>query len=209
MLEGDVWYFTGVTSLTSDASNIGFILTNARTGEYKFYSVKGAEEHSAMGTAEGEVQETRYTASFPSLINIRGEATYLMVLKDSGARVKLYAMVNVEQFNIVATGETQQEAKAAYIEKLIENGVIEGAIDQAPTDNVTEMTVTINAITPVTTAGESYLYLRGTDTEGKVVLLKKKIADDERVLFLSVGDTVSLTAVPTDTEDVYILQDLK
>ncbi len=209
MIDGDVWYFTGVTSLTSDASNIGFILTNARTGEYKFYSVKGAEEHSAMGAAEGEVQETRYTASFPSLINIQGEATYIMVLKDSGARVKLYAMVNVEQFNIVATGETQQEAKAAYIEKLIENGVIEGAVDQSPTDNVTEMTVTIDAITPVTTAGESYLYLRGTDAEGKAVLLKKKIADDERVLFLSVGETVSLTAVPTATEGVYILQDLK
>ena len=205
MLDGDVWYFTGVTSLTSDASNIGFILTNARTGDYKFYSVKGAEEHSAMGAAEGEVQEKGYVASFPSLINIRGEATYIMVLKDSGARVKLYAMVNVEQFNIVATGETQQEAKAKYIEKLIENGVIEGAVDQAPTDNVTEMTVTIDAITPVTTAGESYLYLRGKDAEEKVVLLKKKIADDESVLFLAVGDVIRTTVSPTDASGVYTL----
>ncbi|MBR7094959.1 MAG: hypothetical protein IKC73_01955, partial [Clostridia bacterium] len=177
----------------------------------KFYSVKGAEEHSAMGAAEGEVQETRYTASFPSLINIRGEATYIMVLKDSGARVKLYAMVNVEQFNIVATGETQQEAKAAYIEKLIENGVIEGAVDQAPTDDVKEMTVEINAITPVTTAGESYLYLRGTVAEdaevakGTVVLLKKKIADDESVLFLAVGDVIRTTVSPTDASGVYTL----
>ena len=36
MLNDDVWYFTGVTSVTADESNIGFILSCARTGEYKF-----------------------------------------------------------------------------------------------------------------------------------------------------------------------------
>ena len=71
----DVWYYTGVTSVTSDESNIGFILTNARTGEYKYYPIIGAEEYSAMGAAQGEVQEKGYVASFPSLINVEGEAT--------------------------------------------------------------------------------------------------------------------------------------
>ena len=56
-LDDDVWYFTGVTSVSGDQSNIGFILSNARTGEYKFYPVIGAEEHSAMAAAAGEVQE--------------------------------------------------------------------------------------------------------------------------------------------------------
>ena len=92
----DVWYFTGVTSVSGDKSNIGFILSNARTGEYKFYPVIGAEEHSAMAAAEGEVQEKGYVASFPSLVNISGQATYIMVLKDDAGLVKLYALVNVE-----------------------------------------------------------------------------------------------------------------
>ncbi len=106
MLDDDVWYFTGVTSVTEDASNIGFILSNARTGQYKFYPVIGAEEHSAMGAAEGQVQEKGYVASFPSLINVSGQPSYIMVLKDANGLVKLYAIVNVQQYNIVATGET-------------------------------------------------------------------------------------------------------
>ncbi|MBQ9745292.1 MAG: hypothetical protein IJW21_00535, partial [Clostridia bacterium] len=76
MYDDDVWYYTGVTSVTGDASNIGFIVSNARTGEYKYYSVVGAEEYSAMNAAEGEVQHMNYKASFPALINVSGEATY-------------------------------------------------------------------------------------------------------------------------------------
>ena len=108
VLGDDVWYFTGVTSVNSDASNIGFIITNARTGEYKFYPVIGAEEHSAMGAAQGEVQEKGYVASFPALINVRGKATYIMVLKDSGGLVKLYAMVNVENYIPLALSVTSK-----------------------------------------------------------------------------------------------------
>ena len=125
VIEDDVWYFTGVTSVTADESNIGFIISNARTGEYKFYPVVGAEEYSAMGAAEGEVQEKGYTASFPSLVNIAGEATYIMVLKDANSIVKLYALVNVENYGIVATGATQDEVMQAYKALLVQNVVIE------------------------------------------------------------------------------------
>ena len=78
-----------------------------------------------MQAAEGEVQEKGYVASFPSLINAAGEATYIMVLKDNGGLVKLYALVNVEQYSIVATGSTQTEAMAAYKALLLENGIVE------------------------------------------------------------------------------------
>ena len=76
-----------------------------------------------MGAAEGEVQEKGYEASFPSLVNIAGEPTYIMVLKDANGLVKLYALVNVRQYNIVATGETQASAIAAYTALLAQNGV--------------------------------------------------------------------------------------
>ena len=205
----DVWYFTGVTSVNSDQSNIGFIISNARTGEYKFYSVIGAEEHSAMTAAQGEVQHMNYTASFPALINVRGEATYIMVLKDAGGLVKLYALVNVEQYNIVATGATQEDAKNAYLEKLVTEGVLspEDIVTPEDPDTATaeEFVFTVDAITPVVTAGESWLYLRGVTDAGKTVLVKSKIAENESILLVSVGDTVGVKAIPTENESVYTL----
>ena len=187
VIEDDVWFFTGVTSVTSDESNIGFIISNARTGEYKFYSVIGAEEYSAMAAAEGEVQEKRYVASFPSLINVAGEATYIMVLKDDAGLVKLYALVNVEKYTIVATGESQTEAKQAYVEKLKKEGDI--VIDDAPpASNTEKATVTVNDMRFVNVSGESVLYITGNDG----YLYKQTVANDERVMLISVGDELEI-----------------
>ena len=201
----DVWYFTGVTSVNSDQSNIGFIISNARTGEYKFYPVIGAEEHSAMTAAQGEVQEKNYVASFPALVNVKGEATYIMVLKDQGGLVKLYAMVNVEQYNIVATGTTQEEAKAAYLARLVSEGILSPEEElPPPADQTLEATVHIERITPVVTGGETYLYLTGkaVGTNEKMIL-RAKIASNESILFLAEGDNVAFTLTETDTAGVY------
>lgn len=189
VLEDDVWFFTGVTSISSDQSNIGFIISNARTGEYKFYPVIGAEEYSAMRAAQGEVQEKGYVASFPSLINAAGEATYIMVLKDNAGLVKLYALVNVENYSIVATGSTQEEAKAAYIEALKEEGIIDDSEGiPAPPDNTKEATVVITDIDMVTVDGNSVIYVRGDDGS----LYKQAIAADETLMLLSVGDKITV-----------------
>ncbi|MBE6592627.1 MAG: hypothetical protein E7642_01390 [Ruminococcaceae bacterium] len=187
VIEDDVWFFTGVTSVTSDESNIGFIISNARTGEYKFYSVIGAEEYSAMAAAEGEVQEKRYVASFPSLINVAGEATYIMVLKDDAGLVKLYALVNVEKYTIVATGESQTEAKQAYIEKLKKDGdiVIE---DDTPDVEAKKATVTVSDMRFVNVSGESVLYVTGSDG----YLYKQTVAKDERVMLIALGDKLEI-----------------
>lgn len=184
--DDDVWYFTGVTSVSSDESNIGFLLSNARTGSYKFYQVIGAEEYSAMGAAEGEVQEKGYIASFPSLINVSGEATYIMVLKDANGIVKLHALVNVENYSIVATGVTQADAKRAYLERLKAEGVIENTpTDPLPPASEKELKTVedlrIDTVQIVTVGGESVVYLRCADGN----LYKKRVSEDERVLLLT------------------------
>ena len=79
--DGDIWIYTGVTSVNGDSSNIGFFLANERTGESRYYSIAGADEKSAMTAAEGEVQEKGYQASFPSLINIEGHPPILWFLR--------------------------------------------------------------------------------------------------------------------------------
>lgn len=192
----DVWFFTGVTSVNSDQSNIGFIISNARTGEYKFYAVTGAEEYSAMAVAEGEVQEKRYTASFPSLINVAGEATYIMVLKDDAGVVKLYALVNVEKYTIVATGESQTEAKQAYIEKLKKDKDI--VIEDTPDTQLPSVDVTVGELRIVTVGGESVVYITGDDG----CLYKKAVADDESILLISEGNAITVNYTETENEKI-------
>ncbi len=201
ILGDDVWYYTGVTSVNSDKSNIGFILSNARTGEYKFYPVIGAEEHSAMTAAEGEVQEKGYVASFPVLINVEGEATYIMVLKDAGGLVKLYALVNVEQYSVVATATTQTEAMNAYKALLYENGIIDKPSDD-PTIDTTTISMLIEKISIVTHNGESYIYFNGSFGSNDIVL-RKIIFEDEELLFINENDKVKFVVIKTETKNVY------
>ena len=186
----DVWFFTGVTSVVSDESNIGFIISNARTGEYKFYPVTGAEEYSAMHSAEGQVQEKGYVASFPSLINVSGEATYIMVLKDSAGLVKLYALVNVENYAIVATGSTQTEAKEEYLKLLKQNGLIDKIPEKEEVEdsNSADATVEIADIRVYTVGGESVFYI--TDADGHIY--KQRLCDDESLIILKNGDIVNI-----------------
>ena len=87
-LNDDVWVYTGVTSVSGDRSNVGFVLMNQRTKETKYYEVSGAEEYSAMGSAEGQVQNLGYKATFPLLLNIANEPTYFIALKDEAGLVK-------------------------------------------------------------------------------------------------------------------------
>ncbi len=197
----DVWFFTGVTSVSSDESNIGFIVSNARTGEYKFYSVIGAEEYSAMGAAQGEVQEKGYVASFPSLINVSGEATYIMVLKDANGIVKMHALVNVENYSIVATGTTQADAKQAYIKLLMQEGIIkeEEAPSVIPPEVETKTsTITVSDIRIITLDGNSVIYLTGDDGN----LYKQNISADESLLLINQNDRLTVNYHDTDIEKI-------
>ena len=205
ILGDDVWYYTGVTSVNSDKSNIGFILSNARTGEYKFYPVIGAEEHSAMASAEGEIQEKGYVASFPVLINVEGEATYIMVLKDAGGQVRRYALVNVEQYSIVATAATQTEAMSKYKALLFENGIIDDSgndpvIDPSDTE---EITLLVDKITLVAHGGESYIYFTGLSSKNEKIILRKAVQDDATLLFVEENDTIKFKAKATENASIF------
>ena len=183
--DGDIWIYTGITSVNGDSSNIGFLLANERTGESRFYPIAGADEKSAMHAAEGEVQEKGYQASFPSLINVEGEPTYIMVLKDAGGLVKLYAAVNVEQYNLVATAATLEECLNGY------KALIGEEADPLPDPTETTVTFDITAIEHIVIDGNTYIYLFGDGGN----LYRAKAADHEEMLMLQVGDNVTLTVI--------------
>ena len=194
-LNDDVYMYTGITSVVSDESNVGFILSNQRTKETRFYSVAGAEEYSAMDSARGQVQQMNYTATFPLLLNIADQPSYFMALKDAAGLVKMYAMVNVSQYQIVATGATVADCESNYRLMLARNGLIDqGDADITPSGQG-QVTGTIAEIRSAVVDGNTWYYLRLQDG---TVYYAISAADDKNAVILSVGDSVTITFTKGD-----------
>ena len=185
-LGDDVYIYTGITSTGGDQSNIGFLLTNQRTKESKFYSCAGATEYSAVDSAEGELQNLRYKATFPLLLNIGGQPTYFMAMKDAAQLVKKYAMVNVQQYQIVATGDTVAECEKNYAAMLNQNGIASGAgaASGATVDG------TIADIRSAVLGGNTVYYVKLIGSE---IYYAISAADQPSVVILSNGDQVSVS----------------
>ena len=185
----DVYMYTGVTSVVSDESNIGFILSNQRTKDTRFYLVAGAKEYSAMDSAQGQVQQMKYTATFPLLLNISDQPTYFMALKDAAQLVKMYAMVNVSQYQIVATGDTVAECEANYRRILAEKGLVSGDDAQLPVTGQGEITGVIEDIRSAVVDGNTLYYLRLNTGDAYYVI--SAAAAPETVIY-NVGDSVTV-----------------
>ena len=185
----DVYMYTGVTSVTSDQSNIGFILSNQRTKETPFYSVAGATEASAQASAMSQVQQMRYVATFPLLLNIADQPTYFMSLKGEDGLVKMYAMVNVQQYNIVETGSTVAECEANYRRALADSGLIsDGDAEAVPSDQE-EISGAIAEIRTAVLDGNSYYFLR---LEGQDTFYAVNAAENPLAVILNAGDQVTI-----------------
>lgn len=153
-LEDDVWVYTGITSVSGDQSNVGFVLMNQRTMETRSYKVEGAIEDSAMSSAEGQVQNLGYRSTFPLLLNIADEPTYFMALKDGAGLVKKYAMVNVQKYQWVAIGDTVQECEKNYTALLSTNGIVSASPNAGKS-----VTGKIESISPVVLEGNTHYYI--------------------------------------------------
>ncbi|MSR94532.1 CvpA family protein [Clostridiaceae bacterium 68-1-5] len=154
-LDDDVWMYTGVTSVNGDQSNVGFVLSNQRTMETKYYEVEGATESAAMSSAEGQVQHLKYQATFPLLLNISDEPTYFIALKDEAGLVKKYAMVNVQKYQIVAIGDSVSQCQEEYLSLLFRDGVKK----EEPKGEAEQASGTIEAAAAVVLDGNTHYYL--------------------------------------------------
>ena len=193
--DDDVWMYTGITSVTGDRGNIGFILVNQRTKEARYYSCAGAEEYSAMSSAQGAVQQYSYNATFPLLLNVSDQPTYFMALKDSAGLVKMYAMVNVQQYQVVATGYSLEECRDNYHEQLVSNKLIEEAAadsSQEPEPSLPSLTVSgvIADIRSANIDGNTVFYFL---LEGGDVYYTISAKTCPEAVLLNVGDSVTLS----------------
>ncbi len=200
----DVYLYTGMTSVTSDESNTGFMLVNLRTKDAKYYSVPGATEYSAMTSAQGQVQQMNYEATFPILLNISDRPTYFLSLKDNAGLVKMYAFVDVEQYQVVGTGSTVKAAMANYETALgIESGEISAEDaqnnneDQTSNEDTTaeipqaeaSISSIIVDVSSAVVNGNTQYYFR---LQGQMhIIYTASIAVDPQLPFLKSGDTVT------------------
>ncbi len=183
-MDDDVWVYTGVTSVSGDESNVGFVLMNQRTMETRYYSCAGAEEYSAMSSAEGQVQNLGYQATFPLLLNISGEPTYFLALKDAAGLVKKYAMVNIQRYQIVAIGDTVGECEKAYRALMRTNNIGSGEDAAAQ-----KQSGTISRMAQGVIDGNTHYYviLNGSDVIYDVLL-----ADFIEIVRYKEGDRITL-----------------
>ena len=213
-LNDDVYMYTGVTSISSDQSIIGFVLINQRTKEAKYYSISGALENTAQTSAQGAVQQYSYTATFPLLLNISGEPTYFMALKDSSELVKMYAMVNVKQSTVVGIGSTLTECTENYADNLKKNGInLDINIDEIGENDQTQaqpdtkdISGAVTEIRSVVTGGETYFYIKlNTGDE----FYKLGVRDAEKVVILNVGDSVTFSVPVEASGEIITVSSMK
>jgi len=189
-LDDDVYIYTGLTSVSSDASNVGFSLINMRTKEAKYYAISGAEEYSAMSSAEGKVQNLKYKATFPILINAGGHPTYFMSLKDSAGLVKQYAFVSVENYQIVATGSSVAEAERAYYQLLKDNGKVNVEIENK------SLTGKITSINEAVVDGNTHYYFQ-LDNDSHIYIAPVSLSN--QLPLAKIGDQVTIEFVEDDS----------
>ncbi len=189
-MNDDIYMYTGITSIVSDESNLGFILTNLRTKETKFFDCPGAEEYSAMDSAKGQVQQMNYTSSFPILINLSGRPTYVISLKDDAGLVKMYAFVDVADYQkVVVTDAASGISNAAY-NYLNNNGIVTKGQDQE---------IIVNEIYNVTIDGNTYYYLTDEDNNKYRVSIK---INSNILPFIKKGDKISITYTNKEIREI-------
>ncbi len=195
-MNDDVYLYTGITSVSSDESNLGFILTNMRTKETRFYSVPGAEEYSAMSSAVGQVQQMRYQSTFPLLINLNNRPTYLVSLKDDAGLVKMYAFIDVVDYQKVVVTDASKGIEVAAKNYL-------NSVNLEVDENLLkEKTIKIKDIKTANIDGNTYYYL--IDTENKKYYVSI-IVDKKRLPFIKINDSLKIK-ISSETDITEIIE---
>ncbi|MBQ5782916.1 MAG: hypothetical protein IIV99_05995 [Oscillospiraceae bacterium] len=186
--DGRCYLFTGITSVGSDESAIGFVMVDMVTKEPVMYQLAGATEYAAQRSAEGKVQQYRYYASFPLIINYEGTPTYFMTLKDVDGLIKQYAFVSVKDFLVVGVGESMQDACLDYEKALRQNP---SSSDIATDDSLEKITGTVYRINQEIVAGDTvYRFMFIEDTS---VVYEAQSTVSEMLSLTREGDRVTVS----------------
>lgn len=189
-LNDDIYLFTGVTSIRSDSSNLGFYFVNLRTKDAKFFSVPSADEFSAMNSATGQIQEKNYVPAFPVLLNIKDRPTYLIGLKDASGLAKMFALVDAENYQKVEVGNTVQEVINQYYMRTDTSNL--------PGADANELTIKIEEIQSVVIDGNTIYYIKAVGD--KVVYVGTAKTLGAPIVFAKPGDSLKIFGNPRNNQ---------
>ena len=178
----DIYLTTGVTSVRSDESNLGFYYVNLRTKETKFYPVPSATETAAMKSARGKVQEKNYEPTFPVILNLGGRPVYFMSLKDQSLTAKMFALVDAEQFTDVIVGDNVQETISKYFDINPEVSSDSNVFEDEK--------ITVDKISEVVVNGNTIYYLSVKENNNIYVIVPEEL--DNRVHFIQANDKLNI-----------------
>ena len=200
--DGDIWLYTGVTSVNADQSNLGFILVNLRTHEALRIDAPGADETSEMKSAEDEVQNYGYEATFPVLVNVNGRPTYLMSLRsdasESKSVLKMYAMVDATDYQKVTTVSVDQGLNVLKKQMI----AIQGGSDDLSSAVTESKDITVNDLRLITSEGNTIYYFK--DEEDMKYRMNFSVKYEDALAFLSDGDAVTVEYIESD--DIQLVQ---
>ncbi|MGN1316557.1 MAG: CvpA family protein [Acutalibacteraceae bacterium] len=200
----DVWLYTGVTSVTNDDSIVGFAIINQRTKEAVFQRISGTTENGAQTSAEGIVSDKGWRATFPVLLNLDGEATYFMALKDNNV-VKSYAMVSVERVQDAVRSEDDANPDLEACLKSYVNKV------KSSTKKVLD--ISYDAILPDALAGgesgetgESQTPAKLETVSGVITDIRSAVVDGNSIYYIALdGNKTYYSVSASDDDSVVIL----
>lgn len=192
--KGEVCFYVGLSPANTAETNVGFLLVNTRTGKFTQYDCSGAEEMSSQNAAEGLVQNLGYNATFPTVVNVCGEETYFMCLKDKAGLIQRYALCNIENYSIVVEADSIDKVVELYFQKLGIEPTENDEISAKEKENV------IGKITSIYTAeieGTTYFYYM---LENDKYLYKSSITINEKQVLLKEGDVVNIDYVASNSD---------
>ena len=183
----DIYLYTGITSATADSSNLGFILVNMRTREVTNYKLASATESAAMASAEGEVQEKKYTATAPTLAKLNDKAYYIVSLKDDAGLVKSYAVVDAEDYQQVTVNNDIETLISQFTDS--DTSVLSGSGQAAGVDQEVEVIQgVVDQLASQMISGSTVYYI---SSSGKIYKVKATEETIDQLPFLKVGDQFS------------------
>ncbi|MBW6513668.1 MAG: hypothetical protein K0B87_02805 [Candidatus Syntrophosphaera sp.] len=191
------YFYTGLSSVGADEGTVGFSLTDTRNKSSHLYLLSGATEIAAMRSAEGKVQNFKYNATFPILVNMNGRPTYFMTLKDGAGLVKMFAFVSVRDFSLVGVGESVRSARDNYQMALAGSRI--GVIPEGA-DVQTNLEGTISRFGSDIKDGRTYYYFSLAEKPDKIFIATSNLSS---YLPLSgSGDRVRIAFLDSEDKDI-------
>jgi len=191
---GNTYYVSCITSPNEgDQTSIGFVTINLKTRVATKYMVNGITEMRAREIAmnDARVKAQALDATWPLLINYQGVETYFVVLKNEVQEQKI-VFINVYNGELIAMGDTLQEAKTEYDKLLADSGNIE-----------TEDIVKSGKVISIRDLGTSIEFMI-SGTKDKYFVVSPSVSLDAR--FIKVGDEVVVKC--KDYETYYYVTEL-